>query len=231
MISDLRLHGNLGPVEYFAFVGGASAYNTYFYDEDKSGIRFFSRGNEFTMTNEGIHYKGTGGSFCEYMFGVEKPFKDLMKRTVANRLVMFGAFLDDYERVVFTNDTEGRESFYRLFLHGHAVINYFFFVSSDFRGDYKKRQKQILGAVGKFLKWTTLIAEDRDTELLDGFLSQLKEQGSTAFIFKLIHKGNHLFYKTFKEFYFKERSLSANEEIYSRILLPDTILTVTSRKG
>ncbi len=214
MISDLRLHGNMGPVEYFAFVGGASEYNTYFYDEDKSGIRFFSRGNEFTMTNEGIHYKGTGGSFCEYMFGVEKPFKDLMKRTVANRLVMFGAFLDDYERVVFTNDTEGRESFYRLFLHGHAVINYFFFVSSDFRGDYKKRQKQILGAVGKFLKWTTLIAEDRDTELLDGFLSQLKEQGSTAFIFKLIHKGNHLFYKTFKEFYFKERSLSANEEIY-----------------
>lgn len=31
MISDLRLHGSIGPVEYFAFVGGASAFNTYFY--------------------------------------------------------------------------------------------------------------------------------------------------------------------------------------------------------
>ena len=79
---------------------------------------FSQEGNEFTITEEGIHYKGNGGSFCEYMFGVEKPFKDLMKRTVANRLIMFGAFLDENEKIVFTNDTEGKESFYRLFLPG-----------------------------------------------------------------------------------------------------------------
>jgi len=132
MINDLRLHGSIGPVEYFAFVGGASAYNTYFYDEGPSSIRFFSKGNEFTITEEGIHYKGTGGNFCEYMFGVEKPFKDLIKRSVANRLIMFGAFFDENEKIVFTNDTEGMESFYRLFLQGHAVKNYYFFVSSDF---------------------------------------------------------------------------------------------------
>ena len=128
MINDLRLHGSIGPVEYFAFVGGASVYNSYFYDEGPTGIRFFSRGNEFTITEEGIHYKGNGGSFCEYMFGVEKPFKDLMKRTVANRLIMFGAFLDENEKIVFTNDTEGKEAFYRLFLQGHAVKNYSFFI-------------------------------------------------------------------------------------------------------
>ena len=132
MINDLRLHGSIGPVEYFAFVGGASAYNTYFYDEGPSSIRFFSKGNEFTITEEGIHYKGTGGNFCEYMFGVEKPFKDLIKRSVANRLIMFGAFFDENKNIVFTNDTEGMESFYRLFLQGHAVKNYYFFVSSDF---------------------------------------------------------------------------------------------------
>ena len=80
MISDLRLHGSLGPIEFFALVGGTGAYNTYFYEEGPSGIRFFSRGNEFTITEHGIHYKGTGGSFCEYMFGVEKPFKDLIKK-------------------------------------------------------------------------------------------------------------------------------------------------------
>ena len=214
MISDLRLHGSLGPIEFFALVGGTGAYNTYFYEEGPSGIRFFSRGNEFTITEQGIHYKGTGGSFCEYMFGVEKPFKDLIKKSVANRLIMFGAFLDEKEKVIFTNNTEGRESFYRLFLQGHAVKNYYFFISSDFQGDYTKRQKHILKGVGKFLKRTHLIAEDQDTELLDGFLAELKEKNSTVFIFKLVHIGNKKFYKGLKEFYSKDRLLSMNEELY-----------------
>ncbi len=214
MISDLRLHGNIGPVEYFALVGGASAFNTYFYDETPSSIRFFSKGNEFTIATEEVQYKGTGGSFCQYMFGVEKPFKDLMKRTIANRLIMFGAFLDENERVIFTNETEGKESFYRLFLQGHAVKNYFFFVSSDFAGDYKKRQKQVLGTVGKFLKRTDLLTEDRDTEVLDGFLSELKDKNSTVFIFKLMHRENMKFYRAFSEFYSRERSLTASEELF-----------------
>ena len=214
MISDLRLHGSLGPIEFFAMVGGSGAYNTYFYEEGPWGIRFFSRGNEFTITEQGIHYKGTGGSFCEYMFGVEKPFKDLIKKSVANRLIMFGAFLDEKEKVVFTNNTEGRESYYRLFLQGHAVKNYYFFISSDFQGDYTKRQKHILKGVGKFLKRTHLIAEDQDTELLDGFLAELKEKNSTVFIFKLVHIGNKNFYKGLKEFYSRDRLLSMNEELY-----------------
>lgn len=214
MINDLRLHGSIGPVEYFAFVGGASVYNSYFYDEGPTEIRFFSRGNEFTITEEGIHYKGNGGSFCEYMFGVEKPFKDLMKRTVANRLIMFGAFLDENEKIVFTNDTEGKEAFYRLFLQGHAVKNYSFFISSDYSGDYKQRQKQILGEVGKFLKRTNLIAENHDTELLNSFISGLKERDSLVFIFKLIHRGNQEFYKAFTNYYFRERLLSEDEELY-----------------
>lgn len=214
MISDLRLHGSLGPIEFFALVGGTGAYNTYFYEEGPWGIRFFSRGNEFTITEQGIHYKGTGGSFCEYMFGVEKPFKDLIKKSVANRLIMFGAFLDEKEKVTFTNNTEGRESFYRLFLQGHAVKNYYFFISSDFQEDCTKRQKHILKGVGKFLKRTPLIAEDQDTELLNGFLAELKEKNSTVFIFKLVHTGNKKFYKGLKEFYSKDRLLSMNEELY-----------------
>ena len=212
MINDLRIHGSIGPVEYFAFVGGASVLNRYFYEEGPSSIRFFSRGNEFTITEEDISYKGTGGSFCEYMFGVEKPFKDIMKKSIVNRLIMFGAFLDEKERVVFTNNTEGRESFYHLFLHGHAVKNYYFLVSSDFSGDNRKRQKQILGSVGKFLKRTHLISEDMDTELLNGFLSELKEKDSTVFIFKLIQRGNQQFYKAFTGFYARERLLSEDED-------------------
>lgn len=214
MINDLRLHGTIGNIEYFAFISGPGIYSSYFYEENVGSIRFFSRGNEFTITETGVHYKGTGGSFCEYMFGVEKPIKDLIKKSVANRLIMFGAFLDKNEKVVFTNNTEGKESFYRLFLHGHAVKNYYFFVSSDFQGDYIKRQKIILRSVGKFLKRTNLISEDKDTELLNGFVSELKEKNSTVFIFKLVNIGNEKFYSGLKKFYSRERMLSLNEELY-----------------
>ena len=214
MIRDLRLHGKLGPVEFFAFVSGASVESTYFYEETVSHIRFFSKGNEFTVSKEGIHYKGTGGSFCEYMFGVEKPLKDMVKGEVSNRLIMFGAFLDNAEKIVFTDDIEGDESFYRLFLQGNAVKNYYFFISSDYRGEYKRRQKQIVRAVGKFLKRTELIGQDKDTEFLNDFLSELDEQKSTVFIFKLIHKENEEFYRAFEKFYSNERTLTSQEELY-----------------
>lgn len=214
MIRDLRLHGNLGPVEFFAFVGGASVESTYFYEETASHIRFFSKGNEFTVSKEGLHYKGTGGSFCEYMFGVEKPLKDMIKGEISNRLIMFGAFLAESEKIVFTNDIEGDESFYRLFLQGNAVKNYYFFISSDYRGEYKRRQKQIVRAVGKFLKRTELIGQDKDTEFLNDFLSELDEQKSTVFIFKLIHKENEEFYRAFEKFYSNERALTSQEELY-----------------
>lgn len=109
---------------------------------------------------------------------------------------------------------EGRDTFYRLFLQGHAVKNYYFFVPSDRSGDYKKRQKHILLAVGKFLKRTSLIAEDLNTELVEGFLSELKDQNSTVFIFKLIHSANLQFYRTFTELYSEKRLLSPGEELY-----------------
>ncbi|TAL25630.1 MAG: TIGR04442 family protein [Nitrospirae bacterium] len=214
MIRDLRLHGNLGPVEFFAFVSGARVESTYFYEETASHIRFFSKGNEFTISKDGIHYKGTGGSFCEYMFGVEKPLKDMIKGEVSNRLIMFGAFLDEAEKIIFTDDIEGDESFYRLFLQGNAVKNYYFFIPSDYRGEYRKRQKQILRAVGKFLKRTELIGQDKDTELLNDFLSELNEQKSTVFIFKLIHRENEELYRAFEKFYSTERALSSQEELY-----------------
>ncbi|NJD57695.1 MAG: TIGR04442 family protein, partial [Nitrospirae bacterium] len=112
MIRDLRLHGSLGPVDFFALVSGADIFNAYFYEEEPGRIRFFARGNELTISVTGVSYRGTGGSFCEYMFGVEKPLKDMEKEGVRNRLIMFGAVMDEREQVVFTNDTDGSETFY-----------------------------------------------------------------------------------------------------------------------
>jgi len=214
MIKDLRLHGTLGPVEFFAYVGGASIESTYFYEETSSHLRFFSKGNEFTISDEGVRYKGTGGSFCEYMFGVEKALKDMIKGEVSNRLILFGAFLEHGEKIVFTNDTEGSESFYRLFLQGNAVKNYYFFISSDHKMERKKRQEHILRAAGKFLKRTEFVSSDKDTELMNDFMNELGEQKSTLFMFKLIHRENEEFYKAFENFYSSERALTPQEELF-----------------
>ena len=212
MVKDFMLHGIIGPVDFFVFVGGANAGSTYFYEEDGARIRFFSRGNELTLAPVGVHYKGTGGSFCEYMFGVEKPFKDLIKKEVLNRLVMFGAFLDKDERLVFTNDTTGSESFQRLFLLGHAVKNYYFFISSDDRNEPRKRQRHIVRSVGKFLKRTNLITEDNDVDLLSSLARELSEPRSTVFIFKLVHSENLKFYRAFHTAYSLKRMLTPEEE-------------------
>ncbi|GAB4483407.1 MAG: TIGR04442 family protein [Thermodesulfovibrionales bacterium] len=214
MIRDLRLHGSLGHVDFFTFISGATTYNTYFYDEGPSSIRFFSRGNEFTITEQGTHYKGIGGSFCEYMFGVEKPVKDMARADVSNRLIMFGAFMDDRERVVFTNDTDGSETFYRLFLQGHAVTNYYFLIASEFTGEYRKRQQHVLRQVGKFLKRTELLSGGMDTELLDTFSSELGESSAVIFIIKLVHRGNREYYDAFRTFYGRNRTLTPQEELY-----------------
>ena len=224
MIKDLRIHGSIGIVDYFAFVAGPSTYNSYFYEEEDSRIRFFSRGNEFSITETHLRYKGTGGSFCEYMFGVEKPVKDMEKTDLLNRLIMFGAFLDDNEQVVFTNDTEGVETLSRLFLQGHAVTNYYFVISSEFGGDYRKRQRQILKAVGKFLKRTNLLADDHDTELLGNFCGELHEDRSIVFIFKLVNRANREYFDSFREMYAKNRELSpADETLLEKIILRNNI--------
>lgn len=216
MIRDLRLHGSIGIVDFFAFVAGADTYNSYLYEEEPSRMRFFSRGNEFTITENNVMHRGTGGSFCEYMFGVEKPVKDLEKNDVLNRLIMFGAFLDEREQVVFTNNTEGIETFNRLFLQGHAVANYYFLISSEFEGEYRRRQKQILKSVGKFLKRTDLLAGHDDTELLSSFCEELREKRSMIFIFKLIHRANQEYYSAFKSLYSKNRELSPEATLYLR---------------
>lgn len=213
MLRDISLHGSTGFIDFTVIAGGANISNAYFYEEGDSRIRFFSKGNELIITEGGIHYRGTGGSFCEYMFGVEKPFKDLIKRDVLNRLIMFGAFLNRDENLIFTNDISGSETFHRIFLLGHAVKNYYFFISSDKKEEPKKRQKQILQSVGKFLKRTTLITDERDEELLQGLIDSLNEPSSTVFVFKFVHRENLEFYRSFQRLYSQDRLIITDSEI------------------
>ena len=98
MHKDIRLHGYVAKyIEYFAIAAGVDAHKSYFFHIDQNDddeIRFFSPGNEFVLGPEGVSHQGCGGSFCEYMFGVDQPIADLAKGEVINRLVMYGAHYD-----------------------------------------------------------------------------------------------------------------------------------------
>ncbi len=91
MIQDIRIHGQVWKnIEFYATIAGKDINHRYFYEasneKGKEADRFFSPGNEFFVEDEGVTHNCNGGSFCEYMFGVEQPFKDLVKKDVLNRL-------------------------------------------------------------------------------------------------------------------------------------------------
>ena len=125
MIKEIKLHGKANDnVDYYVTISGTDLSNRYFYESLPDGDRFFSGGNEFIITPSGVRYMGTGGSLCEYMFGVDLPLKDLLRKDVQNRLVMYGAVYDDTDNISFTNSTSGEESVEQLFLSGNAVSSF-----------------------------------------------------------------------------------------------------------
>jgi uncharacterized protein (TIGR04442 family) len=219
MIDELRIHGVLGQTEFYTNIAGSDVSKTIFYEETPTYVRFFTRGNEFVITEDEIRYKGCGGSFCEYMFGVDKPMDDTTKKDVVNRLIMFGAYMDEKEKVVFTDNVEGAENFYRLLLQGNAVQNYYFMISSDYKGSYKQRQQTIVKAVGKFLKRTSLVSEQDDVELMRAFMESLDEENATVFIIKLIHRGNNMLYSYYRDFYAEDRVLDESKEMFLNDLI------------
>ncbi|NIQ96222.1 MAG: TIGR04442 family protein, partial [Desulfuromonadales bacterium] len=80
MYQEVRLHGHIDDtIEYFATAAARDAYRCYFYETQGDSLRFFSPGNEFIIDKDGVNHRGNGGSFCEYMFGVDQPLADLAK--------------------------------------------------------------------------------------------------------------------------------------------------------
>ena len=134
MHKDIRLHGHIDDkIEYYAIVAGDDAHRRYFFNAaegDGTGLRFFSPGNEFVIGRDGIRHAGNGGSFCEYMFGVDQPVADQAKGDVINRLVIYGARSgDEGEALNFSEQTGGQLGFDQIFFDGNAVANYFFFLA------------------------------------------------------------------------------------------------------
>ncbi len=224
MIESIRLHGKVSPaVEYYATIAGANINQRYCYEsteEDGEPIdRFFSAGNEFRLTPRGIGYKGTGGGFCEYMFGVDQPIKDLVKKEVLNRLVMYGA-VESGDSVTFTNHTEGFETYERVFLDGHAVTNYYFFVQSELKGELRARQEELVRRLGKTLKRSVHVAHvgsgaSDDSLLVRELLEALREPGSVLFLFRLVNRQHEEYYEAFRLAYAEQKAIS--EEAAARL--------------
>ncbi len=214
MHKDIRLHGFVAKyVEYFAIAAGVDAHKCYFFHIDQNEddeIRFFSPGNELVLGSEGINHQGCGGSFCEYMFGVDQPIADLAKGEVINRLVMYGAHYDMATGTLkFSDQTDGFQSYEKIFFDGNALCNYFFFLHSPkINGPLKKQQEQLLRLIGKTIKRSTAIGEEDDNAIINEVFPLLRDMRTQFFLVKLINKRHQEYSNLFRTLYFKSKKIA-----------------------
>jgi len=209
MIQEIKLHGKANEkLDYFVTITGSDLSSRYCYESLPEGDRFFSGRNEFIITSTGISYSGNGGSLCEYMFGVDLPLKDLLRKDVSNRLVMYGAFYDNNDNITFTNNTTGSESYDHVFLTGNAVSNFHFFVHVSGNTEIRYNQRYILRKIGKQLKRSTTVGATDDTRLCREIYDALDDPRALVFLFRLLNRHNEEYFTAFNKFYSEQKSLS-----------------------
>ena len=212
MHKDIRLHGMKGEqIEYFVTVVGNDAYQRYFFTtlQEENHLRIFSPGNEMVITHEGISYQGNGGNFCEYMFGVDQPLSDLSKPEIINRLVMYGARSEDDGAVRFSDRTSGTETYDNIFFEGNAVCNYFFFVHSNkLSQKLKNQQEELVKRLGKSIKRSEAVGEERDDILISELFPLLNITSSHLYIIKLINRHHRAYRDLFRSFYYKNKKIA-----------------------
>lgn len=221
MIQDIRIHGFVPETaqryEYFTTVIGPGINMRFFYEQgnDMRGPhdRFFLGGNELSLTRERIYHRGNGGTFCEYMLGMEQSFKDLLKPDIRNRLAMYGARYDDEgERIIFNNETTGTETYRRIFEEGHAFTNFYFFIAGDIQGDLRTVQETILRFTGKTLKRTELSSDLDGTSLATRLFHEINIPRWTLFIVKLVDRFAQDYYQNFIGYYRSGRAIDVSEK-------------------
>ncbi len=212
MHKDIRLHGMMGDqTEYFVMVAGNDAYQRYFFNivQEEDRLRLFTPGNEMVISPEGISYQSNGGKFCEYMFGVDQPSSDLSKPDIINRLVMYGARPDEGGAVRFSDRTSGSETYDTIFFEGNAVCNYFFFAhSNSLSHTLKSQQEELVKRLGKSIKRTTAVGDERDDVLIAELFPLLDDYSSQLFVVKLINRHHREYRDLFRNFYFKNKKIS-----------------------
>ncbi|WP_224984379.1 TIGR04442 family protein [Geomonas agri] len=224
MFRDIRLHGYANDqIEFYAITAGSEAYNRYFFNTDPSDpdeIRFFSPGNEFIIGKNGISHRGNGGSFCEYMFGVDQPIADLAKEEVSNRLIIYGTHNDQRSGTLrFSDRTEGYVSYDKIFFDGNAIFNYFFALTgADFSGPMHDQQERILRVLGKALKRSDAVGEEQDNLIIHEILEIIDDPNAHLFLFKLINIRHREYSEAFKSLYFNNKKITdANFQSLSQL--------------
>jgi len=219
MIRDVHISGRVSERhEYYATIIGPNLNIRLLYDgrnePGKVYDRFFHGGSEIRISPEGVGHTGTGGAFCSYMFGVDIPGKDLLRRHVRNRLVMHGARYDeDSDRLMFSRDTASFETFSRIFNEGHAYSNYYFFVAGDWQANVRQTQETVLRVVGKFLKRLDLGVGGRDgRDLARSFYEACGAPNWTLFVVKLIDVNAETYYERYRSAYGATREIGDDEQ-------------------
>ncbi len=212
MYQEVRLHGHIDDtIEYFATAAARDAYRCYFYETQGDSLRFFSPGNEFIIDKEGVNHRGNGGSFCEYMFGVDQPLPDLAKGDVRNRLVLYGATYEEGKNSLsFTDRTDGTLSYERIFFEGNALYNYYFFMTGSASGRVRNQQESILRLLGKVLKRSSNVGFADDSGLVEELFNLLGHK-SSLYLVKLINKKHKTYHEAFTELYFTHKSIPDEE--------------------
>lgn len=207
MHQEIRLHGHIDDsIEYFATAIAADIFQQRFHEIDGSALRLFSPGNELLIDRTGVHHRGNGGNFCEYMFGVEQPLADLRKPQIRNRLVLFGAVSRPDGSLCFTDDTEGHLSFDSLFLQGNALCNYFFFLSGAPGSRPHQRQEAIARRFGRYLKRSDAVGGSDDVSLAAGLVEFMAPRDMLCLV-RIIHKRHRAYHNLFRELYFTYKAI------------------------
>lgn len=217
MRKDIRLHGVTEKgIEYFIFLAGADACERFAYSFGEDGrdeVRVFAPGSEFVIGRDGVRHGGNGGSFCEYMFGIDQPLADLAKEDVLNRLTMYGAYYDEEGgMLLFTDQTDGSLSYDKIFFDGNAVCNYFFFIASSRLGPtLRKQQKELVRIIGKAVKRSPSVGHEQDNAIIDEILSLLRDPGAQLFLFKLVNRNHQEYRDLFRSLYYASKKISDND--------------------
>ncbi|MCK4691065.1 MAG: TIGR04442 family protein [Desulfuromonadales bacterium] len=207
MNTELRLHGKINEsIEYYATAAGSRAAHHHFYQVSEQGLRFFAPGNELLLDSQGLQQSGNGGSFCEYMFGVDQPLADLTKKGVINRLILLGAGYDEAGRLVIGKQNRSRQTYEQIFFEGHTIYNYFFFVDGLSTKTHRQQQEQILKYLGKTLKRMGHLNQQDDSQLTADLLAQLPEQ-CTLYLIRLINTRQRRYQQEFQRLYYQNRSI------------------------
>ena len=210
MNTELRLHGKINDeVEYFATAAGCRTAHHHFFQESGQELRFFAPGCELILSPTKLRQAGTGGTFCEYMFGVEQPVSDLSKDGIVNRLMLLGAGYNPAGELEFSEQNSIEESYRDIFLKGHAVNNYFFFISGLKSSTHRLRQEKILRDLGKTLKRITDLNQQDDSLLAESLLAQLPKQ-CTVYLLRLSNIKHRHFQQEFQALYYRDHSISKN---------------------